>query len=111
MTELNKVNCGPSGYGPIGAVVGATYPEQLAQLREQMPHSWILIPGFGAQGGTASDVAAGFDSDGMGAVVNNSRNLIFAHQREPFAEKYGDSRWQDAVSEATDEMNAVLSNR
>ncbi len=109
--ELNQGRVGESGYGPIGAVVGATYPEQLAQMRAAMPESWILIPGFGAQGGTAADVMAGFDATGMGAIVNNSRNLIFAHSRAPFAEKYGDLRWQDAVSEATDEMNALLANR
>ncbi|WP_146599963.1 orotidine-5'-phosphate decarboxylase [Novipirellula aureliae] len=111
VTELNQDRIGQSGYGPVGAVVGATYPEQLAAMRKAMPHSWILIPGFGAQGGSAKDVLAGFDSDGSGAIVNNSRNLIFAHRRAPYAEKYGDRRWQDAVSEATDEMNEVLRQR
>ncbi len=109
--ELNQGRIGKSGYGPIGAVVGATYPEQLAEMRSAMPSSWILIPGFGAQGGTAQDVLAGFDDQGMGAIVNNSRNLIFAHRRPEFAEKFGDARWQDAVSAATDEMNAVLAQR
>ncbi|TWT83822.1 Orotidine 5'-phosphate decarboxylase [Planctomycetes bacterium CA13] len=111
VSELNQDRIGASGYGPVGAVVGATYPEQLAQMRAAMPHSWILIPGFGAQGGSADDVLAGFDPKGSGAIVNNSRNLIFAYQREPFAEKYGESRWQDAVSDATDQMNQVLLQR
>ncbi|GAA4448390.1 orotidine-5'-phosphate decarboxylase [Novipirellula rosea] len=109
--ELNQGRTGESGYGPIGAVVGATYPEQLAEMRAAMPTSWILIPGFGAQGGTAKDVIAGFDDAGMGAIVNNSRNLIFAHRRDEYSQKYGESRWQDAVSAATDEMNAVLATR
>jgi len=111
VTELNQDRIGQSGYGPVGAVVGATYPEQLAAMRKAMPHSWILIPGFGAQGGSAEDVLSGFDGDGSGAIVNNSRNLIFAYRREPYAEKYGDNRWQDAVSAATDEMNEVLRQR
>lgn len=92
---------GECGYGQIGAVVGATYPEQLAQLREQMPHSWFLVPGFGAQGGTAEDVAPAFDSRGIGAIVNSSRAIIFAYQREPYAQQMGQARWQDAVAAAT----------
>ncbi|TWU40425.1 orotidine-5'-phosphate decarboxylase [Novipirellula artificiosorum] len=111
VSELNQGRIGASGYGPVGAVVGATYPEQLAEMRAAMPNSWILIPGFGAQGGSAADVLAGFDSEGSGAIVNNSRNLIFAYRREPFVQKYGDARWQDAVSEATDEMNQLLLQR
>ncbi|MBW3599227.1 MAG: orotidine-5'-phosphate decarboxylase [Planctomycetes bacterium] len=91
-------------YGAVGAVVGATYPEQLAELRSAMPQAWLLIPGFGAQGGSAEDVAAGFDSEGLGAIVNNSRGLIFAHAREPYRSRFGASRWQDAVAAATADM-------
>ena len=107
--ELNESRVGDSGYGPVGAVVGATYPQQLAEMREAMPSSWILIPGFGAQGGGADDVKAGFDSNGLGAVVNSSRHIIFAHARPEFKDTYGDARWQDAVAKATDEMNDQLS--
>jgi orotidine-5'-phosphate decarboxylase len=99
---------GPSGYGDVGAVVGATWPEQLAELRRAMPHAWILIPGFGSQGGTASDVAAGFDSRGLGAVVNNSRGIIFAHARPDFAGRFSADNWQQAVEAATREMIAEL---
>ena len=109
VTELNQENLGDDGYGPIGAVVGATYPEQLAELRQAMPHSWILIPGFGAQGGGADDVKAGFDADGLGAVVNSSRHIIFAHARDEYKESLGDARWQDAVAAATQQMNEQLS--
>ncbi len=109
VSELNATRLGASGFGPIGAVVGATYPEQLAEMRAAMPTSWILIPGFGAQGGAADDVRGGFDDEGLGAVVNNSRHIIFAHERPEFCEKFGHSRWQDAVSAAIDEMNAQLS--
>ncbi|MDX1965481.1 MAG: orotidine-5'-phosphate decarboxylase [Pirellulales bacterium] len=93
-----------TGYGCCGAVVGATYPEQLAELRALMPHTWILIPGYGAQGGTAAAVTSGFDEQGLGAVVNNSRGIIFAYKNAPYAEKYGEARWQTAVEAATLEM-------
>ena len=86
-------------YGIVGAVVGATYPEQAAELREAMPHTWFLVPGFGSQGGSARDVAGAFDVHGMGAIINNSRGIIFAHARPEFAE-YGAQRWQAAVEAA-----------
>lgn len=108
VTELNATRRGGCGYGPVGAVVGATYPDQLAELRSAMPDAWILIPGFGAQGGAADDVKAGFDAEGLGAVVNSSRHLIFAHARPEYREKFGDAKWQDAVAAATDEMNDQL---
>jgi orotidine-5'-phosphate decarboxylase len=95
---------GDCGYGSVGAVVGATYPEQLAQLRQDLPRAWLLVPGFGSQGGTAADVAAAFDQQGLGAVINNSRGIIFAHQRREYAERYGASRWQEAVEAATRQM-------
>jgi len=85
-------------------VVGATYPAQLAELRAEMPHTWFLVPGFGSQGGTARDVAAAFDSAGRGAIVNNSRGIIFAHRSKPYAERYGSARWQEAVAAATRDM-------
>lgn len=108
VTELNATRLGESGYGPVGAVVGATYPAQLAEIRAGMPGTWILIPGFGAQGGGAADVKAGFDSNGLGAIVNSSRHIIFAHAREEYRDRFGDTRWQDAVAEATREMNRQL---
>ena len=92
------------GYGPVGAVVGATYPEQLAELRAEMSHAWFLVPGFGSQGGTAADVAAAFDPTGGGAIVNNSRGIIFAHSRPPYAERFGASGWQEAVEASTRDM-------
>jgi orotidine-5'-phosphate decarboxylase len=95
---------GRCGYGIVGAVVGATYPAQLAELREAMPHTWFLVPGFGSQGGTAQDVAAAFDAQGFGAIVNNSRGIIFAHRSKPYVERYGESRWQEAVEAATQDM-------
>jgi len=99
---------GACGYGAVGAVVGATYPQQLAELRSLMPHTWFLVPGFGSQGGTAADVAAAFDARGTGAIVNNSRGIIFAHAIPPYAERFGPGRWQEAVAAATRDMIAQL---
>ena len=101
--ELAAATAGASGYGLIGAVVGATYPQQLAELRAAMPHTWFLVPGYGSQGGTAADVAAAFDMRGGGAIVNNSRGIIFAHERPEYA-RFGASQWQQAVEAATSEM-------
>lgn len=94
----------PTGYGSVGAVVGATYPEQLHELRSAMSHTWFLIPGFGSQGGTARDVAPGFDEQGLGAVVNNSRGIIFAHASKQYKDRFGEARWQAAVEAATCDM-------
>jgi orotidine-5'-phosphate decarboxylase len=107
--QMNEGRIGNCGYGPVGAVVGATYPQQLAEMRAAMPTSWILIPGFGAQGGGADDVKAGFDDNRIGAVVNSSRHIIFAHRRAEYADSLGEKRWQDAVEAATVEMNQQLS--
>ena len=96
------------GYGAIGAVVGATYPEQLQQLRHVMPQSWLLVPGFGSQGGTAHDVAGAFDEYGLGAIVNNSRGIIFAHQRPEYCDRLVSGNWQAAVEAATLDMIAQL---
>ncbi|MCA9229883.1 MAG: orotidine-5'-phosphate decarboxylase [Planctomycetales bacterium] len=105
---LSEDTVGKRGYGIVGAVVGATYPKQLAELRTAMPQTWFLVPGFGSQGGTAEDVAAAFDQRGLGAVVNNSRGIIFAHNRSPYRERFGDAGWQTAVEAATREMIAQL---
>ena len=90
--------------GSVGAVVGATWSEQLAELRQVMPSVPFLIPGYGAQGGTAKDVVKAFHSDGSGALINNSRGIIFAHLKEPFKSMFDESRWQDAVEAATKQM-------
>jgi len=90
--------------GSVGAVVGATWAEQLVELRQVMPSAPLLVPGYGAQGGTAKDVAKAFYPDGSGALVNNSRGIIFAHAKEPFKSQFGEPRWQDAVEAATKQM-------
>ena len=70
------------GYTNCGIVVGATYPEQIKELRAKAPKTFFLIPGFGAQGGTAADLAHAFDSNGRGAIINNSRGVLYAYKKE-----------------------------
>jgi len=91
-------------FGCVGAVVGATWPAQLQQLRQQMPAVPLLIPGYGAQGGTSSDTAGAFNPDGFGAVINSSRGINFAWRRKPYSEEFGEARWQEAVAAATRDM-------
>lgn len=102
--ELAGSTQGHCGYGIVGAVVGATYPDQLRELRTAMPHSWFLVPGYGSQGASAAEVAGAFAEDGLGALVNNSRGIIFAHSRAPYKERFGVKRWQEAVDAATRDM-------
>src|SRR5262249_43038237 len=89
-----RENLGACGLGDVGAVVGATYPAEAALLRKEMPEVVILVPGFGAQGGTAADVKPAFRPDGSGAIVNSSRGILF-----PFAPDAAD--WEARVEEAT----------
>jgi len=106
--QLARQTLGACGFGSVGAVVGATYPEQLAELRSAMPHTWMLVPGFGSQGGTAADVAAAFDQRGLGAIINNSRGIIFAHARDEYRDRFAPNQWQRAVEAATQAMIAQL---
>lgn len=87
--------CMGDSYSYIGAVVGATYPEQGRVLRDIMPKSFILVPGYGAQGGKGADLVHFFDRDGLGAIVNSSRGIIAAYQQEQYA-KYGPENFADA---------------
>jgi orotidine-5'-phosphate decarboxylase len=96
--QLAAASSGESGYGAVGAVAGATYPEQLADLRQQMPNALLLVPGYGAQGGSAADIASAFRDDGLGAVINSSRGIIFAYSNPRYD---GISDWMAAVERAT----------
>jgi len=87
---------GRRGYSSLGAVVGATYPDEARRLRRLMPRQLFLVPGYGAQGATARDCAAAFKSDGTGAIVNASRSVLYAHARE----EYKDLDWKRAVQAA-----------
>jgi orotidine-5'-phosphate decarboxylase len=97
----SRENPGPSGFGDVGAVVGATHPAELAELRRLLPEVFFLVPGYGAQGGSAADVAPGFRADGLGAIVNSSRGIIASF---PPAEP----RWEQAVETATKKAIAEL---
>lgn len=89
---------GKYGYSGVGAVVGATYPAQLLELRSALPHTFFLVPGYGAQGGSAADVAAGFDQNGLGAVVNSSRAILCAYKKEGCDEReYADAARREAI--------------
>jgi orotidine-5'-phosphate decarboxylase len=89
-----RENVGRCGFGDVGAVAGATHPAELAAVRQALPQAVVLIPGFGAQGGRATDVAAAFREDGLGAVVSSSRGIIEAFQPEQ-------RDWESAVESAT----------
>ena len=94
---------GESNYSFVGAVVGATYPAELGELRQALPGVPFLVPGYGAQGGTAADVAPAFDSDGLGAIVNNSRGITFAYNKSDARDRFGDD-WQAAIVAAVGAM-------
>lgn len=82
--EWGKDFIGESGYSSVGAVVGATYPAQAQTLRERMPHTFFLVPGYGAQGAGADDIAVSFDANGLGAVVNSSRGILLAWKKPQY---------------------------
>lgn len=89
---------GKYGYSSVGAVVGATYPEQLLELREKMPHTLFLVPGYGAQGGGAKDVSNAFDKNGLGAIVNSSRGIMCAYKKEGCDERdYANAARREAI--------------
>jgi len=105
---LGEKHRGTCGLTDVGAVVGATYPEEARRLRELLPETIFLIPGYGAQGATAKDAAAGFREDGRGAIVNNSRGLIFAYKHAPYAQSHGEKDFAGATRAATLKMAAEL---
>ena len=91
------------GYSDVGAVVGATYPEMGKVLRDIMPKAYILVPGYGAQGGTAAELKPFFNKDGLGAIVNSSRGIIAAYKQEKYAE-FGAEGFAEAAREAVIDM-------
>ena len=97
---------GKYGYSQVGAVVGATYPAQLAELRGMLPHTFFLVPGYGAQGGGAKDVAGAFDENGLGAVVNSSRAVLTAWKKQGGS---GEGFAQAARAEAIRMRDDILS--
>lgn len=90
-------------YSNVGAVVGATYPEQGRILRKLMPKTYILVPGYGAQGGKGADLVDFFNPDGLGAIINSSRGIIAAHTKSEYA-KFGEEHFADASRQAVIDM-------
>ncbi len=103
VAEWSEQLMGENGYSYIGAVVGATYPEQGSVLRRVMPKSFILVPGYGAQGGTGKDLIHFFDENRLGAIVNSSRGIIAAYQSERYG-KFGPEGFADASRQAVIDM-------
>lgn len=85
-------------YTPVGAVVGATHPAQAKELRKMLKTTFFLVPGYGAQGATATDIVVNFDSQGGGAIVNSSRGLMFAYQNDRWKDKYSAKQWAEATA-------------
>lgn len=99
---------GEGRYSQVGAVVGATYPEQQQILRQLMPKTFFLVPGYGAQGATAKDIAHAFDDQGMGAIVNSSRGIMCAYQKGNWTpEQYAEAARQEAIR-MRDEIVAAI---
>ena len=102
------------GISYVGAVVGATYPEMGKVLRKLMPKTFILVPGYGAQGGKGADLVHFFNKDGLGAIVNSSRGIIAAYKQEKYA-KFGEANYADASRQAVKDMildiSTALENR
>ena len=102
--QWGKDYVGRKGYSNVGAVVGGTQPIDAQKLRRLMPQAYFLVPGYGAQGASAMEVASAFDARGRGAIVSSSRAIIFAHARSPYDRQFGVVRWREAVAAATDAM-------
>ncbi len=101
VAEWNAPTIGECGLGDVGAVVGATHPRELAELRAELPNVWFLVPGYGAQGGTAADVRTAYRPDGLGAVVNSSRGVTFPFHPD-------DPDWEAKVVAAAQKAQAEL---
>jgi orotidine-5'-phosphate decarboxylase len=101
VAKWNASTVGARGLGDVGAVVGATHPRELAELRAAMPDVWLLVPGYGAQGGTAADVKAAYRPDGLGAIVNSSRGVTVPFHPD-------DPDWESKIVEAAKKAQAEL---
>ncbi len=101
VVKWNASTIGTCGLGDVGAVVGATNPRELVELRAAMPDVWMLVPGYGAQGGTAADVKAAYRADGLGAIVNSSRGVTFPFHPD-------DPDWEAKIVEAAKKAQAEL---
>jgi orotidine-5'-phosphate decarboxylase len=112
VSEWGKDMIGQYGFSKIGAVVGATHKEQGIALRKQMPHTFFLVPGYGAQGATAEDLAGCFNQDGLGSIVNSSRGIIAAYKNAKYSGEFSPKAFakasRQAVIDMKNDLNRVL---
>jgi orotidine-5'-phosphate decarboxylase len=109
VNQWGKRALGACGYSSVGAVVGATFPAEATKLRKLMPRTYFLVPGYGAQGGTAADVVGCFNKDGLGALISASRSVIYAYKRAPgLAEEHFADAARAAVVKMNEDINGAL---
>ena len=106
--EWGKNLIGENGYSSIAAVVGATYPKQLEEIRKSAPDTYFLIPGYGAQGGKAEDIAFGFDEKGLGGIVNASRSLMCAYRSDRLKNQFEEKDYAKATRKEALRMKEEL---
>ena len=109
--EWGRDSIGKSGYSDVGAVVGATYPKQATALRAMLPHTFFLVPGYGAQGGGADGAVAGFDEKGGGGIVNSSRGIICAYKQEKYKGMKFDEAAYAACVDMREDLTSALARR
>lgn len=106
---------GEYGYSSVSAVVGATYPEEIKNIRNISKHTYFLIPGYGAQGGKAEDIALAFDKNGIGGIVNSSRGLMCAYKSDLWKDKFAENDFEKATREEAirmcNELNSAIKNK
>lgn len=110
VNRISKLAIGRYGYSSVGAVVGATYPEEAKILRKQMPNCFFLVPGYGVQGATAEDTANCFDDNGLGAIINSSRKIIFAYQSPYWKDVYSEYEYAQAARDEVILMRGMINN-
>jgi len=110
VNEWGKNRIGVNGYSSIGAVVGATHPVEATNIRKILKHAYILVPGYGTQGGSADDAASSFNSDGLGAIVNASRSLMCAYKSDRWKGTYSSDKFDEAIRAEALRMKEDLNN-
>ena len=108
--EWGKDLVGENGYSSVAAVVGATYPDQLEEIRKVAPNTFFLIPGYGVQGGKAEDIALAFDKNGLGGIVNSSRGLMCAYKSDLWKDKYAEEEFDKATRAEAIRMKEELNS-
>ncbi len=99
---------GKYSYSGVGAVVGATYPQQLSELRKDLPHTFFLVPGYGAQGGSGEDIKGAFDKDGLGAIINSSRGIMCAYKKRNYKDEEFAKAARDEAIRMRDEIMSFI---